>query len=222
MRDLGHRLDIDDFQRRVGRALQEKGLGVLAHRVAPLREIGAVDQGRGDAVARQMVLDHIAAGAEQRLGGHDMVAGAKLAHERGGHRRHAGCGRTRGLSAFERAHARLEHGNRRITVARIDEARLLALEALLGARGIVVDVALGEVERLGILAELRAQNAGMHHLGFGAVALGSGHGLGRGHGGLLQPTKSRPEKSSAGLTRPRPFSNLFYVAASRPAQMTTG
>jgi hypothetical protein len=25
-----------------------------------------------------------------------------------------------------------------------------------------------------------------------------------------------------GYTRPRPFSELFYVAASRPAQMTTG
>ena len=29
MRDLGHRLDIDDFQRRVSRALQEKSLGVI-------------------------------------------------------------------------------------------------------------------------------------------------------------------------------------------------
>jgi hypothetical protein len=58
----------------------------------------------------------------------------------------------------------------------------------------------------------------MHEARFGTVfAMG-----GRGHVGLLQPTKNRPEKSSAGLTRPRPFSNLFNVAASRPAQMTTG
>jgi hypothetical protein len=30
-----------------------------------------------------------------------------------------------------------------------------------------------------------------------------------------------PAEIRAGHTRPRPFSNLFYVAASRPAQMTT-
>jgi hypothetical protein len=34
--------------------------------------------------------------------------------------------------------------------------------------------------------------------------------------------KTGRKKFSAGLTRPRPFSNLFNVAASRPAQMTTG
>jgi hypothetical protein len=34
--------------------------------------------------------------------------------------------------------------------------------------------------------------------------------------------KPAGEKFSAGHTRPRPFSDLFYVAASRPAQMTTG
>jgi len=35
------------------------------------------------------------------------------------------------------------------------------------------------------------------------------------------PANKKPagEKISAGLTRPRPFSELFYVAASRPAQM---
>jgi hypothetical protein len=34
--------------------------------------------------------------------------------------------------------------------------------------------------------------------------------------------KPAEEKILAGHTRPRPFSDLFYVAASRPAQMTTG
>jgi hypothetical protein len=37
------------------------------------------------------------------------------------------------------------------------------------------------------------------------------------------PANKKPagEKFSAGHTRPRPFSDLFNVAASRPAQMTT-
>jgi hypothetical protein len=34
--------------------------------------------------------------------------------------------------------------------------------------------------------------------------------------------KPAEEKILAGHTRPRPFSDLFNVAASRPAQMTTG
>jgi hypothetical protein len=42
----------------------------------------------------------------------------------------------------------------------------------------------------------------------------------RGHARGQQKTGRR--NISAGLTRPRPFSELFNVAASRPAQMTTG
>ena len=69
------------------------------------------------------------------------------------------------------------------------EQRMCALEAPLCACGILVDVALGEVECLGVLAELRAQDARMHEAGLGAIfAIGR-----RGHAGLLQPTKNRPE-----------------------------
>ena len=41
---------------------------------------------------------------------------------------------------------------------------------------------------------------------------------------MAPPANKKPagEKISAGFTRPRPFSYLFNVAASRPAQMTTG
>ena len=166
-----------------------------------------------------MVLDDVAAGAEQRLGGHDMVAGAQLPHQGGVDRRHAGRGRARGLRAFERAHALLEHRHRRIGEARILVARLLALEALLGLGGGLVDVALGEEQRLRGLAELRAQRAGVDEAGLETVGLGSG----RGHEGLLVPNKKPGRKYlRRGHTRPRPFSDLFNVAASRPAQMTTG
>ena len=59
----------------------------------------------------------------------------------------------------------------------------------------------------------------MHELGFGAVAswLADADIV-----GLLAANKKPGRKSSAGSTRPRPFSDLFNVAASRPAQMTTG
>src|SRR5215471_18933008 len=39
--------------------------------------------------------------------------------------------------------------------------------------------------------------------------------------GLLGHNKTRPKSFGPGHTRPRPFSYLFNVAASRPAQMTT-
>jgi hypothetical protein len=43
-----------------------------------------------------------------------MIAGFDLSHQRGGDRRHPGCGRARRLCAFERGHALLEHGDRGI------------------------------------------------------------------------------------------------------------
>ena len=102
-----------------------------------------------------------------------MVAGLDLAHQRERDRRHAGRGGARGLGAFERGHALLEHRDGRIGEARILVARLLALEARLGLRRAVVDVALGEEQRLRGLAELRAQGAGVDEAGFGAVLAAS-------------------------------------------------
>ena len=81
MRDLGDAGDVDHFQRRIGRRLEEAGLGVRAQRRPPGVEIGAVDDGRGHAEARQVVLDHVEARAEQRPRRHDMVAGLDLAHQ---------------------------------------------------------------------------------------------------------------------------------------------
>ncbi len=189
MRDVGDRLDVEHFQIGIGRALQEAGLGILLHRLLPRIEIGAVDQSRRHAIARQMVLDDVAAGAEQLLRRHDMVAGPHLTHQCGVDCRHPGRGRARGLGAFERRHALLEHGDGGIGKARILVARLLVLEAPLGLQRIVVDVALGEEQRLRGFVELRTQNPGMHQAGFRAVAFGRGCS----HRSLLQTQKTRPE-----------------------------
>ena len=67
MRDLGDRLDVEYLKRRVRGRFQEECLRVRPHGLAPLIEIGALDQRRGDAVARQVLLDHIKAGAEHRF-----------------------------------------------------------------------------------------------------------------------------------------------------------
>ena len=105
-----------------------------------------------------------------------MIAGLELADERQRYGRHAGRGRACSLGVFERRHALFEHRDRRIGKARILEARLFVLEAALGLGGAVVDVALGEKQRFRSLAELRAQCAGMHQTGFGAVTIRRGRG----------------------------------------------
>ena len=100
-----------------------------------------------------------------------MVAGLQVAKQRRGDGGHAARDGERGLRAFEQAHALLEHGDGRVGVARIDEARILALEARLGRLGVGIDEALGQEQRLGGLGELRAHGAAVHELGRGAVAL---------------------------------------------------
>ncbi|CUU13757.1 Deoxycytidine triphosphate deaminase EC 35413 CDS [Bradyrhizobium sp.] len=65
----------------------------------------------------------------------------------------------------------------RVGIARIDEAGVLALEPRLALLGAVVDVALGQEQRLRRLAILRAQGAGMDQSGFGTVLRGGRRGL---------------------------------------------
>src|SRR5437588_12785751 len=59
MRDPGDCLDVENLQRRIRRAFQEERLGAWAHRALPLLEIAAVNEGRGNAVARQVLLHDI-------------------------------------------------------------------------------------------------------------------------------------------------------------------
>ena len=54
--------------------------------------------------------------APLRAGDH-VIAGPHHAHQSRGDRGHAGCGRARGLRAFERGHALLEHGDGRVGIA---------------------------------------------------------------------------------------------------------
>ena len=75
--DLGDRRDIEDFELRIGRRLEEADLRVRPHRRAPLAvEIHFIDQGRLDAERRQPFLDDVEAGTEQRAARHDVIAGA--------------------------------------------------------------------------------------------------------------------------------------------------
>ena len=181
MGDLGHRRDVDDFELRIGGALQKADLGVGPHGGAPLVEVCSIHQGGGHAEARQQFLDDIAAGAEQGLGGHHMIARLELAQHGGGHGGHAAGGGAGGLGALQKRHALLEHGHGGIGEARIDEARRLAFEPRLGGLHVRIDIALGEEHGLGGLAKLRAHGPAMHKAGGLAQLV---HGLG-GFRGLI-------------------------------------
>ena len=215
--DLRDRGDVDDFERRIGRAFEEEQLGVRPHRRFPLCHVAPVDERRLDAVFRHQRFDHPAAGAEQRPRGHHMVARLHRAEKRGRDRRHARRGRPRILGAFERAHALFEHVDRRVGIARIDEARLVALEARLGRFRTVVDEALRQIHRLRRFAELRAHGRAMDELGGGLPGFLVRH---RHH----PDTKKPAAKSRAGpysLAAHGPLATCFtWLQADR--QITTG
>src|SRR5467141_963867 len=91
-----------------------------------------------------------------------MVAALQQRHGGGEDRRHAGGGGDAGLGALERGKAVLEHRNRRVGEARVDEAALAAGEARSRLLGVVEDEARGEEQRLGVLVELGARLPGAH------------------------------------------------------------
>ena len=146
-----------------------------------------------------------------------MVARLEITEQGGGHGCHAGRGRARIFRPFEHGYALLEHAHCRIGEAAIDEAWLLVLEAALGSLHGVVDIAGREEQGLAGFAERRAVRAAMNGLGAGpkrpAVSCRLAH--------LGYPIKKPPTVWDRG-SRPDLFSELFNVAASRSAQITTG
>ncbi|MPL84436.1 hypothetical protein SDC9_30401 [bioreactor metagenome] len=162
MGDPGHALDVDHLEPGVRHALEEAHLGVGPHRGAPVRQIGAVDQRHLDAEGREH-LEHMQAGAEHLPRRDDMVARCHQRHQRAVDRGHPrGAGKTV-LGALDRRHPVLEHPRRRVAVAGIDElVRARGDEARLGDLGRGIDEALGQEQRLGHLAVLRAADAVMH------------------------------------------------------------
>src|SRR5581483_3519653 len=86
----------------------------------------------------------------------DAIAGLHLTGQGGKHRGHAARGRARGFGTFEIGHALFEHGNGRVTKARIDEARLGIVEGGLRLLRAVINIAGREVNGFRRLLERRA------------------------------------------------------------------
>ena len=214
MREIGDRAQIHQLQHRVGRRLQQHELRRSRQRRAPLRKIGAVDELGGDAELRQQGRDDPVAGAEQRARCHHAVARLQMREQRRIHRGHAGRRGAAGFGALDQAEPLLQHRQRRIGEARILVVIDRAGERAFGLLGIVVDIARGEIQRLGGLAELAALHAAVHEAGGGAVLRGiAGHCR-----ALLNVWPDRWSSLSPGrMGCPlASLARLFHLAAIRP------
>jgi len=144
-----------------------------------------------------------------------MIARLKMTEQGRGDRGHAARRAARRRSAFERAHARLEHGDRGVGVAAIDEAFLVALESGFGLLGAVIDVAGIEEDGLGGLAELTPERAAMDKRGglvpgngLAATVLARAHvntpyNAGRAIAAQKNPDSGFRQKTGIGLNAPR-------------------
>ena len=173
MRDLGDRRDVEHVERRIGRAFQEAAPGVRPHRLLPLVEIEAVDQ-RG-LRCRSAAADLPPRSGRSRTSPSPPPHGRRLSAAPGWPWSPRPCRwrwrarlRAPSSSIMRRSNIAIVG----IGKARIEIAGILALEARLALFGAVVDKALGQKQRFGCFAELRAQRAGMDQPGFGTVTGG--------------------------------------------------
>src|SRR5208337_2431233 len=153
------------FQTWIGGRFEKQELCFGPHCRPPLAKITAIDEGRGDAKARQQILDHIEAGAEHGAGRDHMIAGLELCHERRRDRGHAARSRARRFRPLEQSHPLLEHVDGGIGITGIDIARRGAFHPRLGRFHVRVSVGLGQEQGLGDFAKLRAHGAAMDELG---------------------------------------------------------
>ncbi len=163
--------DVGHLQQRIGRAFDEEHLGVGPHGRAPGGDVRPRHQAGLDAESRRPIVEDPAAGAEHGLGAHQMIAGPQQSGQGQVHRRHARGRAAAGLRAFQQGQPVLEHLHRRIGVARIDKARVVAGEAPIGGLGAVIDEALGQIEGFGGFAIGRARQAAPDQPGGGLPAL---------------------------------------------------
>ena len=119
VRDFGNGGDVDDLQRWIGWGLQKEHARIASDRLAPLCEINTIDERGGDAEARQKILHHPTAGAEEGLRRNNVISSLELPDQRRGDGRHPARSSARSLRALESRHAAFEHRHRWIGKSRV-------------------------------------------------------------------------------------------------------
>jgi hypothetical protein len=157
MRDRGHLGQIQNFEPRIADSLGEHEAGLGADGCAIGVGIARIDEGRRDTEARQGQLQQIGAAAVQRLGRHEVTAGAHQRRDRQVQCRLAARGGDRADPAFERCDPLLEHRDRGIGDTRIDMPGALKIEQRRRLIGALEHVGGGLIDRYGARAGRRVR-----------------------------------------------------------------
>ncbi|MEY9604659.1 hypothetical protein AB7M74_000202 [Bradyrhizobium japonicum] len=165
MRDSRDLRDIEHLEPGIADGLADHQFRVRLDRRAERVEVARLDEGRGDAEARQRVRQQIDGAAIERARRHDVIAGIEQRCDGQMQRGHAARGADRADAAFERREPLLQHTGGRIGDARIDVAGALQIEQRGGVVGILEHVGRGLVDRhragagrgIRMLARMQAQ-----------------------------------------------------------------
>ena len=147
MRDLRHRRNIQHFEAGIADGLADHEPRIRLDRGAEFIERARLDEGRGDAEARQRMRQQIDGAAIERGGGDDVVAGIQERRDGQMQRCHAARGADRADAGFQCCEPLFEHRGRRVGDARVDVAGAFEVEQRGGVVGILEHVGRGLVDR---------------------------------------------------------------------------
>ena len=182
MRDLRDARDVEHLAAGIADRLAEDqprgGRDLLGERIG----IARIDEGRGDAEARQGQPHHVAAAAIDRGRGDDVAALPHQGGDRDVQRRLAARHRERADAAFEGCDAFLEHRHGGIGDAAVDMAADLEVEQAGGVLDIAEDIGGRLVDRhgaraghrIGPLARMQRECVKLEEIGVGHEALPGG------------------------------------------------
>ena len=165
MRDRRDLRNVQHFEPGIADGLADHELGVRPDRRSERVEIARLDEGRGDAEARQRVRQKVDGAAIERARRHDVVAGVQERRDGQMQRGHAARGADRADAAFQCREPLLQYARGRIGDARIDVAGALQIEQRGRVIGILKHVGRGLVDRhragagrgIRMLARMQAQ-----------------------------------------------------------------
>ena len=170
--------DVEHVQSRVAEGLAEEQPRLGADRRTPGVMVAGAHESRGDAEARQGVVQQVVGAAVERARADDVAAGAGQRADRQVQRGLTTGRGDRAHAAFERRHSLLEHRIGRIRDAAVDVSRALHVEQRRCVLAVLEDERGRQVDGYGARAGGRVgRGAGMQREGVEAGIGRAGHGV---------------------------------------------
>ena len=176
MRDPGDLRNIQHFEAGIADGFADHQAGIGPDRGAEFIERAGLDEGGGDAEARQRMRQEIDGAAVKRRGGDDVVAGIEQCRDRQMQCCHSARGANGADAAFQRGKPLFQHRRRRIRNPGVDMPGAFEVEQRRGVFGILEHVRGGLIDR----NRARARDGirmlpGMNAEGLERGRLGCGH-----------------------------------------------